>query len=307
MRFPLKTADKDRAAEGARDRYIHLVAHGWPATVAKFKPTAVKKLKVATIGSWLEADKATAGFRGSTFTNYANSIRQIASQIEDIGDQPAPQKDGEKLRNPQTLSRRNIQSGGHRLWLEKVDALPLTVLSATNVQRWKLVHIEKAGPSPDARRRAENTAASRLRSARALFSPRARQFAATELILPEPLPFAGVKIPRKGNTAYQSKIDATALINAAKKELVGEPFKIFTLGLLCGLRKGEIDTLAWTQIDFGKSVIRIECTEHFAPKPEDSAGEIDLDPELVSLLKTWRARAKGPFVVESKRKPAAGG
>ncbi|WP_395746086.1 hypothetical protein [Prosthecobacter sp.] len=83
-RFPLETADKSIASERARERYLHLVAHGWEATLQKFKPRSVPTKKTATIGAWLDAVKSTTGFRASTFTNYANSIRQIASEIEEL-------------------------------------------------------------------------------------------------------------------------------------------------------------------------------------------------------------------------------
>jgi integrase len=313
-RFPLETADRAIAAERARDRYLHIVAHGWPATLEKFKPEAVKALKIATIGSWLESVKATAEIRPATFTNYANSIRQIASEIEGIGDQPATDEHGEPKRDRRKrivyLSRFNAQGGGNALWLAKVDALPLSILTAAAAQKWKLAYIEKAGASPDARRRAENTATSRLRSARALFSAEAREFASADLILPDPLPFVssfdlkgGRKKKKKPNAAYQSKIDAGELIAKARQELTGEPFKIFALGLLCGLRKREIDLLTWSQVDFTKGVVRIERTEYFTPKSEDSTGEVDLDAELLAMLRGWKATASGPFVIESARVP----
>ena len=79
--------------------------------------------------------------------------------------------------------------------------------------------------------------------------------------------------------------------------------RFFYLGLLCGLRKREIDLLTWAQVDFGKGVIRIEHTEYFQPKSEDSTGEIDLDAELLVLLQGWKAQASGAFVIESTRKP----
>jgi integrase len=304
-RFPLGTADKQLASERARDRFLSLVANGWEATLQKFKPEAAKPVKVATIGAWLDAVKDTAGFRASTFTNYANSIRQIAAEIQSIGDQPEVDEGGNVKRNRKKkvklLSRRHTK--GHALWVEKVDALSLAILTPIAIQRWKLAHIEKAGAAPDARRRAENTAASRMRSARALFSARARQFAAQELSLPDPLPFAGVKMPKKGSTTYQSRIDAGALINAAKKELDGDRFKIFALALLCGLRKGEIDSLTWGQVDLAKGVIRVEQTEHFQPKSEDSVGEVDLDDELQALMRKWKEQGEGDFVVAPDAKP----
>jgi len=56
-------------------------------------------------------------------------------------------------------------------------------------------------------------------------------------------------------------------------------------------------------VDFTKGLIRIERTEYFQPKSEDSAGEVDLDPETLALLRGWKATASGPFVIESTRPP----
>jgi len=306
-RFPLETANAEAAAEKARSIYLSLVANGWDGALAQFKPQAVQQFRPATLGAWLEAVKATAELRPSTFTTYTQCLRQIAAEIEDIGDQPALDENGnpkrDRKRRPVLLSRFDYRAGGREAWIAKVDALPLSVLSAAAVQRWKLEYIGRAGNAPDARRRAENSAASLIRCARSLFSEKARKYASAELILPDPLPFAGVELPKKGNTTYQSKIDAGELIAKARQELTGEPFKIFTLGLLCGLRKREIDLLIWDQVDFTKGVIRIERTEYFQPKSEDSAGEVDLDPETLALLRGWKATASGPFVIESTRPP----
>jgi integrase len=306
-RFPLETANREAAAEKARGIYLQLVAKGWEGALTAFKPNAVKREKPATIGAWAEAVKATAGLRLSTFTTYLQSLRQIAAEIENIGDQPALDESGKSVKDRKgrviLRSRFDYKAGGREAWTAKVDALPLSVLDAASVQRWKLRYIDKAGTAPDARRRAENSAATLLRCARSLFSPKARKFATKELVLPAPPPFSEVEMPKRGSTTYQSKIDAAKLIEAARVELQGEPFKIFTLGLLCGLRKREIDLLTWGQVDFHKALIRIERTEFFTPKSEDSVGEVDLDPELLALLRGWKAQAKGAFVIESSRPP----
>jgi integrase len=306
--FNLATPNAEAAALRALKIYKSLAGAGWDATLAEHKPTAAPKpAKPAIIGEWVEAVRTSTDLRPATLTNYAQSLRQIASEISDIGDQPALNEDGtpkrDRKRRPILLSRFDYKAGGRTAWLAKVDALPLSVLSAVAVQKWKLEYIARAGSAPDARRRAENSAASLIRCARALFSEKAREFAAKELILPDPLPFEGVKLPKKGNTTYQSRIDAGTLITNARAELTGEPFKIFTLGLLCGLRKREIDLLIWNQVDFDKGVIRIERTEYFQPKSEDSAGEVDLDPETIALLRGWKATATGTFVIESNRPP----
>lgn len=306
-RFPLMTADKAIAAERARDRYLHLVANGWQTTLEHYKPEIVKPQKPATLGEWAESVKTTADFRPSTFTNYLQSLRQIAAEISDIGDQPAVDENGNPKKDRQRriiyLSRFDYRAGGRNAWITKVDAQPLSVLSAAAVQRWRIEYVARAGNAPDARRRAENSAASLIRCARSLFSAKARKYASSELVLPDPVPFADVELPKKGNTTYQSKINAAELIDQAQVELAGEPLKIFFLGIFCGLRKREIDLLTWSQVDFGKKVIRIERTEYFQPKSEDSSGEIDLETELLPLLKEWKEQASGAFVIESTRKP----
>ncbi len=306
--FNLATPNAEAAAGRALKIYRTLIGAGWGVALAEHKPQAApKQPKAATLGAWLDAVRATAELRPATFTNYTQSLRQIAAEIEDVGDQPALDEEGnpkrDRKRRAILLSRFDYRAGGRDAWAAKVDALPLSALSAAAVQRWKLEYIGRAGNAPDARKRAENSAASLIRCARALFSAKCRRYASAELILPEPLPFAGVELPKKGSTAYQSRIDAGRLIEAARRELSGEPFKIFTLGLLCGLRKREIDLLTWGQVDFGKSVIRIERTEYFQPKSEDSTGEVDLDAETLALLRGWKVTASGPFVIESTRAP----
>ena len=306
-RFPLKTANKEAAARKALTIYQNLVANGWEAVLQEHKPETVKSLLPSTVGQLLSEVQATAGFRHVTFAAYAQSIRQIAAEIAGIGDQPALDESGKPRKDRKgriiLMSRRDHKAGGRTAWHAKVDALPLTVLDADALQRWRLAYTGKAGNVPDLRRRAENTAASLIRNARALFSEKALQFAKANLTLPDSLPFAGVKLPKKGNTRYQSKIDAAELIAAAKTELEGAPFQIFALGLLCGLRKREIDLLAWEQVDFTASQIRIQRTEWFEPKSEDSIGTVDIDPELLALLRGLKARATGPFVIESARPP----
>jgi integrase len=306
--FNLDTPNSEAAATRALKIYRTIIGAGWEAAITEHKPQAAQKQPIpATLGAWVEAVKSTAELRPSTFTTYTQCLRQIAAEIADIGDQPALDENGnpkrDDKRRPILQSRFDYRTGGRDAWTAKVDALPLSVLSAAAVQRWKLEYIGRAGTAPDARKRAENSAASLIRCARSLFSEKARKYASAGLILPAPLPFAGVELPKKGNTTYQSKIDAGELIAKARQELNGEPFKIFTLGLLCGLRKREIDLLTWGQVDFTKGVIRIELTEYFQLKSEDSAGEVDLDPETLALLRGWKATASGPFVIESTRLP----
>jgi integrase len=300
-RFPLETGDKSAAAEKARDRFLFLIANGWPATLEHFKPAASPKIEASTIGGLIREIEAVAGFKAITFATYTRCLRQIAAGIGEIGDQPERDEQGHPIKDRRGrikyMSRRHGE--GNKAWIAAVDALPLDSLSTTSVQKWKVAYIKAAGEAPDARRSAETTAASILRNARALFSEKALQHARSNLVLPNPLPFNGVRLPAKAKSRYQSRIDAQKLIEAARADLAGEPFKIFVLGLLCGLRKREIDLLTWAQVDFSKSLIRIEETKWFSPKSQESVGEVDLDPELLLLLQGWKSQAQGSFVIES--------
>jgi integrase len=71
------------------------------------------------------------------------------------------------------------------------------------------------------------------------------------------------------------------------------------LALAAGLRKGEIDTLSWHQIDFTRGVIRVEHTDKASLKSADSRGEVPIDASVVELLRGFHARKTGVFVIES--------
>lgn len=305
--FPLRTSSKAAAASKAAEIYREVLAFGWEATLAKHKPDMHKAPKPSTVGELLEAVKTTAGFRAITFTNYAQSIRQIVAGIQDITDQPALNENGtfRKDRDGRIvyLCRTDSVSGGAEAWQAAVHAQPLSVLTPEAIQSWRIAYIAKAGDEPNAVRSARNSANSKIRNARALFSEKALQFVKDKLVLPEPLPFAGVKLEKRQSTRYISRIDASTLIAKAKTELDGDPFKIFCFGLICGLRKREIDTLLWRQIDFDRGTIQIEATEYFHPKSEESIGAVDLDEQFVRILRGWRAQATGDFVIESHINP----
>lgn len=307
--FPLRSPLKETAAAKAAGIFRDVVSMGWDDALQKHKPEPEKKVKSGTVGDLIRQVAATSSYRSSTFTAYCQALRQIAAEIREIGDQPALDDNGEPKRDKRKriiyLSRLDRLTGGNAAWVEKVAAVPLDALTAAAVQRWRIAYVANAGDAPDARRNAENTASSLIRNARALFSDKALKFCREALALPDPLPFAGIKLPKKGNTKYKSKLDAATIIAAAGKELTGEPYKIFTLGMLVGLRKREIDLLACSQVDEARSQIRIERTEWFDPKSEDSIAVIDVDPELMALLIQWKQESTGGFIVNSKKLPRA--
>jgi integrase len=119
--------------------------------------------------------------------------------------------------------------------------------------------------------------------------------------LPESPPFQHVEFFPRQSAKYFSRIDAKALLTQAQSELSEKDpaaFLVMLIALAAGLRKGEIDTLYWHQIDFERGLIRVEHTDTTSLKSADSRGEVPIDASVIELLRGFRARATGAFVIE---------
>lgn len=311
--FPLRTSNKANAAAKAAQIFGDVVALGWSAALQKHKPDDSRPSGIATIGQYMKELNETVSFRKSTGRAYEQALRTIAAGIAGIGDQPALDEQGQVLKDKKgrviTLSRRDHSNGGHLAWRKKVDSISLSLLTAEHVQKWKMAYLAEAGDSPLRLQKAKHTANSMIRSARSLFSNRKGRLKhlLSKLTLPEPWPFAGVALEEEGTMRYVSRVDGRQLIEAAKKDLASDPqqkeeFKIFCLGLLVGLRKREIDTLLWEQVKFDLGLIHICRTQYFEPKSKESEANVDVESELLGLLRKWKEQATGEFVIESRGK-----
>jgi len=312
-RFKLRTSEKRAAAGKAQAIYRTILEKGWDAALAEHNPKAARRTGCATIGEYLAELEATVQLRKSTGRAYVQALRSIAAGVAGIGDQPALDEQGQPCKDRRGriiyVSRRDRYNGGVDAWQGKVDALPLSALKDEAVQKWKLAYLAEHGGNPVKLQRAKHTVNSMIRSARSLFSNRKDRLKhlRAKLALPEPMPLKGVSLEDEGTKRYVSKVDARHLIEAAKRDLAGDParseqFKVFCLGLLAGLRKREIDTLLWDQVKFDLGQIHICRTEHFEPKSKESDAKVDCDAELLALLRGWQAKARGAFVIECKRK-----
>jgi len=292
--FGLGTSNQAAAATQAVKIYEYLFQHGMKATVEEFKPKAAVQADVSTVGDWIKAVESHCTLFPNTQQNYVSAVRKLAGDIGTL---------------PRNKSRFSYKDGGTKEWREAVDKVPLKLLESAQVNSWQVSYRKGKAANPDAQKRALNSARATVRNAKALFGVKIAKVLrdVAGLTLPEPLPMHDVNLTelfgKKTKNRYQSRIDAEKLLRLAGDELAGsqpEAFKVFVLALCCGLRKREIDCLLWSQVDLEAGVIRIEATEHFRPKSEDSAGEVDLDPELLPLLRGWRASAAGEFVIEGK-------
>lgn len=289
--FNLNTANQDKAARRAVQIYASLLAIGWPETLKRFgveKPTAAVSARRVTIGQYLAAAEAVFDRKPQSFRLYATYLRRIISDMFRI--------DGGK-------ARWDYRAGGRDAWVRKVDAIRLATLTPAKLQAWRVGFVRRAA-DPAARASAMRSSNSYLRCARALFSPKIVAFVSEKIALPNPLPFQGVKIERPRAPKYQGQINVSALIVAAKNELQDEApdaYIAFLLAIGAGLRKGEIDSLRWQQVNFERQTLRLEISPHGDLKTQEAADEVEIDEALASELRAHMSQSRGHFVIASTR------
>ena len=291
--FSLGTANKVAAAARAREVYLCLSANGWDITSERFKPKLVKTSseikKDCSVGEFIDELKRKADGNSKTIEGYCKSFRKIVSDICGIDEGAA---------------KFDYRKGGRQKWLERVHAVKLGSITPAKVQEWKRSFLSLAGSNAISLRRARVSVNSLIRQAKCLFSPKITRH--LELELPDPLPFHGIEFEPRPSLKYRSRFDVRKVIQAAVKELSEtqpELFKIFLLAVMVGLRRKEIDLLEWESFLWDASVIRIEETKYFHPKSQDSVGDVPVDAEAMEIFRGYRARSKGPFVIESGTRP----
>lgn len=289
--FALGTPNKLAAAARARDVYLSLLATGWESTRQRYKksPVVTSDPGSCTVGDYITAVKSlglTAAEK--TVEGYSQSLRLIVSETFGFGGK----------------GKFDYKKGGHKEWLQRVNAVPLTELTPARVQNWKKAFLTRAEKDAIAQRRAKISVNSIMRQARSLFSPKVLRH--LTLSLPDPLPFSGIEFEPRQTMKYQSKIDVVDLMRAAEKDLLEaspESYEIFLLAVAVGLRRKEIDLLEWSSFRWNDCLIRIQPTEWFHPKSEDSLADVPVDPEVMDLFKRHHTSGSGRFVIKCDRPP----
>lgn len=296
--FHLATPNAATAAAKAQAIYTSLVAVGWDATIAKFKPESLPKKKPGTVGEVITAASLLATTRPQSFAQAALRLRQLAADIAGVKQPTISKVVGAKtvLRDARTAYR----SPEFLAWREKVDAVPLTIFTAEAVRHWRDARIASRAASPVEKRAATISADSTIRMARAVFSKRILAAGlGAKVELPTPLPFAGITVG--GSTKrFSEKVDAVTLFAAARATLEKahpEQFRAFSLCILGGLRRSEADRLTWAQIDLAGGRLTIERTDYFEPKSEESSRSVDLPAVLVDILRSAKADSPDPVFV----------
>jgi hypothetical protein len=278
-RIGLKTTDKEQAGALALEFYLKLRALGWEEALRWWKGdlTCTKRSDV-TIGEYLEAVSAKSLFSSKTLQSYAQALRKIAGDITGASGR------------------------------EKRDVIKLRALTPEKIEDWRVEFIRRKASDPLREKSARISVRSFIHRARSLFSIETVARIRDRMELPEPLPFAGIKVETVHGPRYRATFDMVALLESARQELAEskpEQWKIFLLGAMAGLRRNEIDVLPWTAFQWNEGVIRIETTEHYRPKSHNSEGDVRVDPELLELFRGYYARRQGEFVIESDSLPPA--
>jgi integrase len=286
--LPLGTPNKAAAAAKARDMYIALRSRGWGA-LDHPRPVERKDGSGCSVGEFLQAVQATSSVRPRTVAGYSASLRQIVSDIFGYSNSKA---------------KYDYRKGGQEKWRKEVEAVSLGEVTAERIQDWKKSFLAKAGKGVIAQRRAKVSVNSIMRQARSLFSPKLLR--RLKLSLPNPLPFSGIEFEPRQTMKYQSKIDVLGLVQDARKELAGttlESYKIFLLAVTVGLRRKEIDLLEWSSFRWNDCLIRIQPTDWFHPKSEESLADLPVEPEVMELFRQYHTRGSGRFVIKCRRPP----
>lgn len=296
--FNLQTANAAAAAVKARDIYVSLLAAGWDATLAKFKPDPLERAEVCRVGEFLKEVAKRSHIRPRTMKTYATKFRKLIADVANV-------ESG--LRGKARLAKHDYHHGGRKEWLAKVEGKPLSLLSRDSIMAWRNRYVAKAGPDPLKRKSAERSAASILRCTRALFAPDVLSLLKVKL---PPNPFEGLKIKDPGPQRYVSDVSPEFLLGVAAREFLAdtEPtaermhkrqqYLALFLCLWAGLRRKEADLLLWEQVDLEEGQIHVRRTRYFEPKTEESQRVIDLAPSAVDVLRSFKEGNTSEFVLD---------
>ena len=288
--FSTGTGNKDAAAKIAAGIYNDILTIGWDATLAKHRttnePDPDLPAPVASVGEWIAAARRVSEANASTFNCYSCSLRKIVGDI---------------LAVERTEKRFGPHKGGAAGYRAMIDGAGLDVLTPTAVQKWRLKYVKQA-KNPAKERSSMTSCNSTIRQARSLFAAKIVKFL-PDLRLPDPMPFHDVEFFPRQSAKYFSRIDAKTLLQEAHGELFQtEPaaFVAMLIALSAGLRKGEIDSLQWHQVDFTRQLIRVESTEAASLKTADSRDEVAVSENTIAILRGFHAKRTGAFVIEAE-------
>jgi hypothetical protein len=85
MGLSLGTANQMEAAARAKERYLFLIANGWEAFLARYRPKeTLPSASTLTVGQYLDAVRSQTELSPTTIEGYAKKFRQIVADIANV-------------------------------------------------------------------------------------------------------------------------------------------------------------------------------------------------------------------------------
>jgi len=287
--FPLRTANKDQAAQNAREIYLDVVRKGWDEALKIHKPKPVAAPTILTVGEFFRLVALLGLFTDRTYSTYKTKLRTLIAFICDLG-------------SGREKGVRHIE------WRQKVDRQPLSVITPKALEAFERHMLSRGTESSVRLHQTKVTFDGYIRNMRSLFREEVRTKLAGIGVELAPQPFDRVKMLVKGRSAYAyvSTIQPEVLLKAAISELSTEKpeaFMIIVLALLLGFRRGEIDGLRWDMINWERKHIALEGHDTLQLKTVTSTAQVRVEPEVMELLWQYKQVAQGQFVVHSNNQP----
>jgi integrase len=290
--FNTQTADLERAIGVALRFHELLCSTGdWEKAQQGLFPRKRSVVGALTVGAYIDGilQKSTKGER--TLRIYAGKLRTLVTEVFAIA-QPAG------FRSP--------KNDAHRRWLDAVHRVALENITAEKVQQWRRRRLQTENMTPLKEQRARRTIQSILRNVKSLFAPALRRLVPGEFpaaFFADSLPLEGARI-----TPYLARIPDLRKFQAMAREELGnsadphrrEAYKIILLALFVGMRRDEIDTLSWKQINLTAGRIAICTNEYTETKTHGSERTVDMPKWLCELLRREQeSHPRDIFVIRS--------
>ena len=286
----LGTNNREAASRKAANLYQWIRSDGWDKALMKLDPERNTPRSSSTVGEYILMLEPLFTGRPATWYHYTYSLRKIAFEIA-YGQQ---EEDASKF-DPL-----------HKPWQEKANKIKLAVVTSQSIDCWKRGCLKRAGQNELEQQAAKRNLNSFMASARILFGKRMmRRLEQNRLEKPLFNPFEGVIFEDEGSKRYTSRLNAQQLLKDAQAELADkdpEAWKTILLALGAGLRRGEIDGLSISHIDFNQAEVRVTNTASFRAKTDSSEGVVHVDVSLLDELKK-HLKGNGLFVIDSELPP----
>jgi integrase len=295
--FNAYTSNRDIAIDRVMKFYEILRGRGnWEEAKNAIFPGKVHKKINVSVGDYIESAMKTCTKNNRTLQIYIQKFRTLVADICNIS-------------RPREASY--ARGTAYLEWLDRVHRVKLEQITVQKVQIWKKQRMERGSSTPIQEASTRRTINSILRNVKSLFAEQIRRNIG--LLLPVPLFVDGIELESVRTLPYFSKIpNFNKFLRAAREKLYCHPpgsiehegYKIILLALLAGLRRDEIDTLSWAQIDLSHGKIHICTNEFTGAKTYGSERMVDISEAFSKTFKCFQEEfPEDRFVVHNSVQP----